>query len=124
MNEIETKFFEAYLEYEGITKESDCCILKPHTQIGIYQADFVFDNKIVIEIDGHEFHKTKEQRFNDYNRERYMMKKGYIVIRFMGTEVFLDSEKCVQEMFDIDTVFHEKICAAFGSGLEAGREGK
>lgn len=125
MNKIEKMFFDAYLDSEGITEDNECCILKHHMQIGIYQPDFVFEeDKIVIEIDGHDYHKTKEQRFNDYTRERYLMKNGYTVIRFMGTEVFLNAEKCVEEMFEIMGVIDEKHSELFYNGLKSGREGK
>lgn len=123
MNDIEQKFFNAYLNLEEITADNECCILKPGVQIDIYKVDFVYDNDFIIEIDGHEYHKTKEQRFKDYQRERYLMKKGYIVIRFMATEVFLNPNKCIDEMFEIATFVQERRCTDFGEGLEAGRQG-
>lgn len=124
MNDIEQKFFSAYLEMEEITKDDECCILIPSKQIDIYIVDFLYDNCVVIEIDGHEYHKTKEQRFKDYQRERYLIKQGYIVIRFMATEVFINPYKCVDEMFEIGIIFDEQKSNCFAKGLEAGREVK
>lgn len=125
MNKIEKMFFDAYLKSEDIEETDEACCMKHHLQIGIYQPDFCFeDDKIVIEIDGHDYHKTKEQRFNDYTRERYMMKNGYTVIRFMGTEVFLDADKCVEEMFEIAGILDQKESDIFYRGLKSGREGK
>ena len=122
MNEIEKRFFDAYLKYEEIEENDETCILKPHVQIGIYEVDFVFDRDFVIEVDGHEFHKTKEQRFSDYNRERYLMKNGYKVIRFMGTEVFIDAEKCIADMLEISECFDNKNIEIFHCGLDSGKD--
>lgn len=125
MNEIEKRFYEAYINYEDIPEDKldddEWCLLKPDVTIDIYKADFVFNKNIVVEIDGHEHHKTKEQRFKDYQRERYFMKKGLHVIRFMGTEVYLDSFKCVQEMLAIEYAYHEQILNAYEEGLHSGK---
>ncbi len=64
-----------------------------------FRADFAIPSKrIAIEIDGHEYHKTKEQRTNDAQRERAMQREGWKVIRFTGSEVFKNCEKCVREV--------------------------
>ena len=97
MNQIEQLFYETYLDMRGPNPNE----LEPEKVIGLYKVDFLFRDRFVIEIDGHEAHKTKEQRENDYNRERYLMKRGYIVIRFTGTEVYLETEKCVSDMVEI-----------------------
>ena len=126
VNEIEQKFFNAYLESEEVTADSEYCYLKPGVQIDIYKVDFLYDGAYVIEIDGHEYHKTKDQRFYDYQRERYLMKKGYIVIRFMATEVFLNPIKCIEEMFNIMIFFDDRRCSDFEKGKESSveRQGK
>jgi hypothetical protein len=121
MNEIEERFFNAYLKCEEVTADDECCYLKPSVQIGPYVVDFVFDKKYVIEIDGHESHKTKEQRFKDYQRERFLMKEGYLVIRFMGSEVFIDAEKCVLDMLEVSRIIDEQFIKAFHSGVDSER---
>lgn len=51
-----------------------------------------------IEIDGHEFHeKTKRQVEYQKERERFLVSKGWRLLRFAGTEVFHDPVKCVNE---------------------------
>lgn len=56
----------------------------------------------VIECDGHEFHeKTKEQVAKDKQRERDLMKSGYIVIRFSGSEIHESPTKCAREAIKI-----------------------
>lgn len=64
-----------------------------------FRADFAIPSKdIAIEIDGHEYHKTKEQRTSDAKRERALQKEGWQVIRFTGSEVFANCDKCVREV--------------------------
>lgn len=76
--------------------------------IGPYKVDFTY-GICVVELDGHEYHKTKEQRDYDYKRERYLQRCGHIVIRFTGTEVFLDARKCVIDMIFINNLFQQKL---------------
>lgn len=63
-----------------------------------YRIDFVYPGKpIAIELDGHDYHKTKEQRTADAQRERALQSMGWTVIRFTGTEIYHDTQKCVLE---------------------------
>jgi very-short-patch-repair endonuclease len=98
MNKIEQKFYDAYTKLDE--EEGRMYELLPQQVVGIYRVDFLC-GKCAIEIDGHEYHKTKEQREYDYKKERYLIKKGFVPVRFMGTEVFLDAEACVEEMEQI-----------------------
>jgi hypothetical protein len=107
MNIIEKMFWDSV---NDLHDPDDPGPYVPEVIIGPYKVDFVYLDKIVVEIDGHEYHKTKEQRDYDYKRERYLMKKGYIVVRFTGTEIFLDSETCAEEVCDIYNAWeNEKI---------------
>ncbi|WOD41196.1 endonuclease domain-containing protein [Nodosilinea sp. E11] len=70
--------------------------------IGEYRVDFlVKEKKFVIEIDGHDYHKTKEQRTRDCLRQRKLNLYGYYVIRFTGTEVYRNVGSCVRETLDL-----------------------
>ncbi|MBP2638294.1 MAG: hypothetical protein H6Q72_4201 [Firmicutes bacterium] len=125
LNEIEQHFYDAYCkiqqgEIPGVPIEY---FLNPKVQIGPYVVDFLFCKRYVVEIDGHEFHKTKEQRFDDYTRERYLIKQGYIVIRFMATEVFIDAEKCVREILEISQVTVGRLLKGFDSYPQGSNEG-
>jgi very-short-patch-repair endonuclease len=99
MNEIEQMFYDAFLEESDKESNELCCVFSivPQAVIGIYVVDFVVNDKFIIEIDGYEFHKTKEQREKDYKRERYLLRHGFTVIRFTGTEVFLSRNNCAVE---------------------------
>ncbi|MFD3219934.1 endonuclease domain-containing protein [Staphylococcus saprophyticus] len=57
---------------------------------------------LCIECDGHDFHeKTKEQVKRDKQRERNLAKRGFKVIRFTGSEIYQDTQKCVAETLRI-----------------------
>ena len=127
MNELERKFLKALCENYTIdlrqekqdTTEDGCTcdfeLFKAQKRIDIYVVDFYIKDfngdEYVIEIDGQESHKTKEQRFHDYNRERYLQKKGIHVVRFMGTEAYLDADGCIDEFEKIrDYMINKDVC--------------
>jgi len=67
----------------------------------VYRTDFTYVTnkyKLDIEIDGKNWHTSKQDRLYDYIRERYLMKKGYIVFRFTGEEIFKNKTRCVLEV--------------------------
>ena len=71
----------------------------PQHNVGRYRLDFAIPNKrIAIEIDGHEYHKTKYQRTHDAQRDRWLFGQGWNVLRFTGTEIHRDVDKCVSEV--------------------------
>ena len=76
-----------------------------------YRADFVFDTelleyqvaekayKLVIECDGHEFHKaTKEQVKKDNERDMALKKLGYDVLHYSGSQIYEEPWKCADEV--------------------------
>jgi very-short-patch-repair endonuclease len=130
MNEIEQKYYDAYcslfekalspnmaLTVLCYANDIDCQI-----PIGIYVADFLINGKYIIEIDGHEYHKTKEQRYADYVKERYYLRSGYFIIRFMGTEVFINSEKCILDTFEIIEKIETEERNNWFSGYDCGKK--
>jgi very-short-patch-repair endonuclease len=79
-------------------------LVRIHRQhpVGSYRLDFAIPSKMVcIELDGHEYHKTKRQRTHDARRDRYLQSNGWRVFRFTGTEVHKDVHKCVTEVMSI-----------------------
>lgn len=88
---IEEIFFDEISKYiKNIEKEF---------QIGRYRVDFFIPNEnLVIELDGHETHHTKEQRTCDAKRQRYIQREGHDIIRFTGTEIMSSLKECAQEV--------------------------
>lgn len=93
--------------------DSDYMSVFPQIALGAkprkYRADFLClcmtqkgDSplrSVVVELDGHDFHeRTKEQAQKDKSRDRDMLKRGFYVLRFTGSEVFKDAAAAVDEV--------------------------
>lgn len=74
--------------------------------IGPYRADCLVVvrhegtlRNIVIEFDGHDFHeRTKAQARRDKSRDRWLVANGYSVLRFTGSEIWAEPERCAEEI--------------------------
>jgi very-short-patch-repair endonuclease len=78
------------------------------TPIGKYTADFAFGKKgnekiyAILECDGHDYHeRTKEQAAHDRQRDRAIQALGIMVIRFTGSEIHKDADKCANEAINM-----------------------
>lgn len=88
-----------YMKFISTTTKYE---LEPQYKIGDYKVDFwVKGTSIVVECDGYDYHKTKEQISYDCKRQRYLTKEGYDVVRFSGTEINTDCEHCVKELIEV-----------------------
>jgi hypothetical protein len=66
-----------------------------------YRVDFAVARKrLIIELDGHEYHSSRQQRTSDAIRQRALERAGYAVIRFTGTEIHNDVQRCVEETLE------------------------
>jgi very-short-patch-repair endonuclease len=94
---IEEPFYDAL-------RETDLTFsVQPWIQHGDkrYRIDFmVFWNgrAVAVELDGHEGHKTKDQRQHDYERERWLQEHGLRVVRWTGSDVYADAKSCVRQL--------------------------
>ena len=97
---IEAPFYDALAE-TGLTFSVQTYIQHADQR---YRLDFLvwYDGRCVaVELDGHEYHKTKEQRQDDARRDRWLNARGIRVIRFTGSEVYADADRCVRELLDV-----------------------
>jgi very-short-patch-repair endonuclease len=69
-----------------------------------YRVDFALTDvpgvpllNVVIELDGHDYHSTQVQRNNDTARDRRLMRAGWQVVRFTGSQINRDCAGCVRE---------------------------
>ena len=68
-------------------------------QIQKFRVDICFvAAKVVVEIDGHDFHSSKEARDSDTTRDRSLMAGGWRVIRFTGSQVHRNVDKCLDDL--------------------------
>jgi very-short-patch-repair endonuclease len=71
----------------------------PQHPVGKYRLDFAIPQKrIAIELDGHEYHKTKYQRTHDAKRDRWLYGQGWHVLRFTGSEIYENLDRCIDEI--------------------------
>ena len=90
---IEIKLFEALIK-QGY---------QVYTQVpcGRYRIDlaiFLSKKRIAIEADGRDFHSSFQQKEHDNKRDLYLKKHGWEVIRFTGSEIYRNSDKCVEQI--------------------------
>lgn len=70
-------------------------------EIGPFRADIlvaVGERKLVLECDGLNYHGSEEQVARDKRRDRYMVARGYSVMRFTGKEIHADARGCAAEV--------------------------
>lgn len=103
---IEDLFFIAAELQREIFFLRDSLSIKKQVKIGSYRVDFllIYQSKnhshqqIIVELDGHEFHETsKHQRSYEKARDRFLIKSGYKVLHFTGSDVCSDPHKVVFE---------------------------
>lgn len=77
----------------------------PQEVVGPYRADFLIVaglngrcKTMVIECDGKEFHQDKER---DWERDNFMERLTYRVIRFKGSAIWRDTMRCAQYVVEV-----------------------
>lgn len=76
--------------------------IEPQYRIGPYFVDFALPAvNVIVEIDGHAFHSTKEQLARDMHRQRVLCREGWMVLRFTGSEIYANPHLCAREVEDI-----------------------
>lgn len=68
--------------------------------IGRSRVDFALPElHLAIEIDGFDYHSSRDQLVADRRRQREIEAAGWRVIRFAGSEIRRDAESCVLDVF-------------------------
>jgi very-short-patch-repair endonuclease len=76
--------------------------LESQQWVTCFRVDFmVRSHRLIIELDGHEYHKTREQRTADASRQRALQLEGWTVIRFTGTEIYHNVSSCVDQTIEL-----------------------
>ena len=77
-------------------------LVEPQKQIGPYRVGFLVDSRVVVEIDRPASGPpTLDQAVRDRRRDRYLVARGYAVMRFAASEVHDDPWGCVAEVADL-----------------------
>jgi very-short-patch-repair endonuclease len=86
-------------------------ILQQQWSFGSYRVDFslyavknaftddpINESILAIECDGHDYHeRTKEQASRDRARDRWFQSQDIPIMRFTGSEIWRDGERCATE---------------------------
>lgn len=87
---------EDTLKYELLNRDME---FETQAEIGKYRVDFLFPwVNLIVEADGREYHSSQRQRDNDFKRQLYLIKKGYTVLRFSGSQIYGDVVGCVDKI--------------------------
>jgi hypothetical protein len=58
-------------------------------------VDLVVEGRVVVELDGFEFHRDRHQFQEDRRRDRELVAQGYLVLRFTARDVLRDIDRLV-----------------------------
>jgi very-short-patch-repair endonuclease len=91
--------------YDALRETGATFAVQPWVQgvDGKYRPDFIVfygGASVIVELDGHDAHKTKEQRAHDNRRARWFDKRSMKVVRYTGSEVHADAQACVKDLLD------------------------
>ena len=64
--------------------------------------------QIMVELDGHRYHSSPEQKKKDAEKDRFLTKHGYRVPRFTGSEVNKNPKMVVDEIMEIGKKLSQK----------------
>lgn len=90
----------------------DVLVVVPQAQLGPHRVDFLLQKfeampdrmtaSIAVECDGHEFHeRTKDQARRDKGRDRAIQALRIPVVRFTGSELWMNPVKCAEEAIHV-----------------------
>lgn len=67
-----------------------------------YHLDFALPECLLaIEIDGHQWHSTRQQRQHDSQRDRILTGLGWRVLRFTASEILRNANGCAEEVLTL-----------------------
>ncbi|MHA4849142.1 endonuclease domain-containing protein [Rhodococcus sp. MSC1_016] len=75
------------------------CPLEANHPIGPYSGDFVDEQaQIVVEVDGREFHSDPKVFRNDRRRQNWLVREGWMVLRFAAYDVLAHPDVIADEI--------------------------
>lgn len=81
-------------------------LLIPQFKWSYYRSDWAIYNPkttgaLLIECDGAAFHSTEEQQEHDKKKDAAAHDRGYLTMRFTGSEIHKQADICAQRIFDV-----------------------
>lgn len=80
-------------------------LLVPQFRWSYYRSDWAIVvakplSALLIECDGRDFHSSPEQKAHDAKKDAAALNRGYLTMRFTGSEIHRDVDRCAQKIFD------------------------
>lgn len=92
-------------------------VCQPQYPADPYRLDFAFPSvMLAVELDGHDYHSSRDQRTHDARRDRVLKMAGWETIRFTGSEIHADVAGCVSEVAKFYNKLRDKRVAAQENG--------
>lgn len=106
--------------------------LEREVYVGRYRVDFMIEidggangYRIAVECDGRKWHeRTEDQGAHDRSRDRELLTKGVITIRFTGSEIYRDAEACACDVWRCSRFLDDQMRNSqidFCNGVQSGR---
>ncbi|MEZ0064017.1 hypothetical protein ABIF26_009579 [Bradyrhizobium elkanii] len=89
-----------------IKNAPDELVLVPQFAWGYYRSDWAILNPgcsgaLLIECDGRDYHSTAEQRMHDWQKDANAHDRGYLTVRFTGSQINRNADSCARKIFDM-----------------------
>lgn len=86
-------------------KTPDELLLIPQFNWSFYRSDWAILNPtknsaLLIECDGKPFHSTKDQIHHDLKKDAAARDRGFLTMRFTGSEIHKDADNCALKIYD------------------------
>jgi len=86
-------------QYFAYIQQTEGIKFKQQYKIGKYRVDFFYPEKdLIVEIDGKSFHTSPSQIEYDEKRHRWLMNKGYVILRFSAREIYYNCNECIDKV--------------------------
>jgi very-short-patch-repair endonuclease len=77
----------------------------PQFKWSIYRSDWAIYNPkttgaLLLECDGKEFHSSADQKAHDQKKDAAAHNRGYLTMRFTGSQIHRDADGCAQKVWD------------------------
>lgn len=77
----------------------------PQFKWSIYRSDWAIYNPkttgaMLLECDGKEFHSSVDQKAHDHKKDAAAHDRGYLTMRFTGSQIHRDADGCAQKVWD------------------------
>jgi hypothetical protein len=83
----------------------DELLLVPQYGWHYYRSDWAIVNPksmgaLLIECDGRDFHSSPLQKAHDAKKDAAALNRGYLTLRFTGSQIYQDADACAQKIYD------------------------